>query len=145
MNIDTVLTQLNSPCNGAEHWKTSYVLGRPFTPQEHEERLVDIASRLFFSYRYGFEKIPGTSISSDIGWGCMHRSGQMMVANALLLRDLGRGKVFALLACLSAILSRMEPVKTSGCRRAGCLRQGNGVCDVSNCRFLDCKFVFRRF
>ncbi|VDK20939.1 unnamed protein product [Taenia asiatica] len=51
----------------------------------------DIRSRLWFTYRRGFapigdEKGPTT----DTGWGCMHRCGQMLVGQALMQLHLGR-------------------------------------------------------
>lgn len=36
--------------------------------------------------------IGGTGPSSDAGWGCMLRCGQMMLAQALICRHLGRGE-----------------------------------------------------
>lgn len=37
----------------------------------------------YFTYRLNFSAIPGTALTTDVGWGCLHRSGQMMLAVAL--------------------------------------------------------------
>ena len=50
----------------------------------------DINSKLWFTYRKNFEVFRGTRMSSDCGWGCMIRSGQMLLANALIHLKLGR-------------------------------------------------------
>lgn len=49
-----------------------------------------VATCLWLSYRKNFPSIGDTNISSDKGWGCMIRAGQMMIAKALLLRHLGK-------------------------------------------------------
>ncbi|XP_044715465.1 peptidase family c54 domain-containing protein [Hirsutella rhossiliensis] len=73
----------------------------------------DFGSRFWMTYRYGFEPIPKSrdpgaisvlslsmrlksqlgdqiGFSSDSGWGCMIRSGQSLLANAMALLRLGR-------------------------------------------------------
>ena len=72
--------------------------------------LDDCESRLWFTYRSNFAPIKKSSdasmtlsvrlrslgdqggFTSDTGWGCMIRSGQSLLANALLVLRLGRGE-----------------------------------------------------
>lgn len=76
--------------------------------------LEDFESRIWMTYRTSFEAIPKsedprataalsfsmrlktsfgdqTGFSSDTGWGCMIRSGQSLLANAMAIARLGRG------------------------------------------------------
>ncbi|XP_065207751.1 cysteine protease ATG4B [Planococcus citri] len=68
-----------------------WILGKKYNAiKELEEIRRDIRSRLWFSYRKGFVSIGDTGITSDKGWGCMLRCGQMVIAQALLFLHLGR-------------------------------------------------------
>ncbi|XP_077221068.1 cysteine protease ATG4-like isoform X2 [Tasmannia lanceolata] len=50
----------------------------------------DFSSRIRMTYRKGFEPIGDSKFTSDVNWGCMLRSSQMLVAQALLFHRLGR-------------------------------------------------------
>ena len=47
----------------------------------------------WFSHDFAHFVLGGTGPSSDNGWGCMLRCGQMMLAQALVMRHLGRSKI----------------------------------------------------
>uniref|UniRef100_A0A672SLQ3 Cysteine protease n=1 Tax=Sinocyclocheilus grahami TaxID=75366 RepID=A0A672SLQ3_SINGR len=68
-----------------------WILGKQFSAlTEKDEILADVTSRLWFTYRKNFQPIGGTGPTSDTGWGCMLRCGQMILGQALICSHLGR-------------------------------------------------------
>ncbi|KAI1006353.1 putative cysteine protease [Podosphaera aphanis] len=93
----------STPCNDSASEDASWPSGF----------LDDFESKITFTYRMGFPAIPrtrddikatalslsvlirshvteGVGFTSDTGWGCMIRSGQSLLANALIILKLGR-------------------------------------------------------
>uniref|UniRef100_A0A7N5ZVX5 Cysteine protease n=1 Tax=Anabas testudineus TaxID=64144 RepID=A0A7N5ZVX5_ANATE len=68
-----------------------WILGKEYNAlTEKDDILSDVTSRLWFTYRKNFPPIGGTGPTSDTGWGCMLRCGQMILGEALMRRHLGR-------------------------------------------------------
>jgi len=73
--------------NNEEVW----FLGRKyFTQTDFNTLRREVRSRLWFSYRKEFPAIGDSGMTSDKGWGCMLRCGQMVVAECLQRLYLGR-------------------------------------------------------
>lgn len=68
-----------------------WVLGRKYClPHDKAAMTEDIRSRLWCSYRKNFRAISGTSYTTDAGWGCTLRCGQMLLGHTLICNHLGR-------------------------------------------------------
>ena len=70
-----------------------WILGKKYNAiKELDAIRRDIRSKLWFTYRKGFVSIGGYNFiyTSDKGWGCMLRCGQMVLGQALITLHLGR-------------------------------------------------------
>jgi len=60
-------------------------------PTSLDEFKSDFKSRIWFTYRKDLPSLPNSRLRSDVGWGCMLRCGQMMLAQAMVVHFLDRG------------------------------------------------------
>ncbi|XP_076847983.1 cysteine protease atg4da [Brachyhypopomus gauderio] len=66
----------------------SYMLN---SADEVERFRLAFGSRLWFTYRKEFPQLEGSALNSDCGWGCMLRSGQMLLAQGLMVHSMPTG------------------------------------------------------
>lgn len=68
-----------------------HLLGKKYHPiLDYSLRREDESSLFWFSYRCDFPEIKPNGITSDAGWGCMLRSAQMLLAQAMKMHYCGR-------------------------------------------------------
>ncbi|KAI8805731.1 hypothetical protein BJ742DRAFT_680726 [Cladochytrium replicatum] len=67
-----------------------FFLGASYDDVSSTELLDDLKSRIWITYRHSFPPIQPSTFTTDVGWGCMLRSGQMLLANSFIVDRLGR-------------------------------------------------------
>ncbi|KAF9156852.1 Cysteine protease atg4c [Linnemannia schmuckeri] len=71
-----------------------YLMGKlyPPSPTQWTDFQQDFTSGLIWcTYRHSYPPIKPSTFNTDVGWGCMLRSGQGLLANALAIQFMGRG------------------------------------------------------
>ncbi|KAF9975306.1 Cysteine protease atg4 [Actinomortierella ambigua] len=71
-----------------------YLMGKlyPPSPTQWADFQNDFTNGLIWcTYRHSYAPIRPSNFSTDVGWGCMLRSGQSLLSNALAVQFMGRG------------------------------------------------------
>ncbi|KAF9111329.1 Cysteine protease atg4 [Mortierella sp. AM989] len=71
-----------------------YLMGKlyPPSPTQWTDFQRDFTFGLIWcTYRHSYQPIRPSNFTTDVGWGCMLRSGQGLLANALAIQYMGRG------------------------------------------------------
>lgn len=87
-------------------------------PGEKEHFRCSFASLLWLTYRRGFPQLPGSPLTTDSGWGCVLRTGQMLLARGLLLHLMPPGWTWSV--CHHVVKDDMDlPVEHRPSRKKG--------------------------
>ena len=69
---------------------------KKFKVSDVDEFFENFGALIWLTYRKEFPKIENSTLTTDCGWGCMLRTGQMILANTLLIHFLKDGMSFFL-------------------------------------------------
>jgi cysteine protease ATG4 len=84
LDMSTVSTSLLGQQGHERTLHPIYILGKAYHPiHDYSAKRTDEATLLWFTYRCDFPEIAPYRITTDAGWGCMLRSAQMMLGQAL--------------------------------------------------------------
>lgn len=89
-------------------------------PGEKERFRCSFASLLWLTYRRSFPQLPGSSLTTDSGWGCVLRTSQMLLARGLFLHLMPSGWVWSV--CHHVVKDDMDLLVEHGLNR----KKGNG-------------------
>ncbi|XP_066255095.1 cysteine protease ATG4B [Euwallacea similis] len=95
--FEAVLDASQDPDDIPQTTEPLWLMGKKYnTTEELNTIRQDIVSKLWFTYRRDFVPIGGSDgRTSDKGWGCMLRCGQMVLGQALVNLHLGRDWLWA--------------------------------------------------
>lgn len=71
-----------------------YILDKMrFQVSDVDDFFDDFGALIWLTYRKEFPQLENSTLTTDCGWGCMLRTGQMILANTLLIHFLKDGKL----------------------------------------------------
>lgn len=88
-------SSVSSPTANTNSTTPIYLMGKlhPPSPTQWTDFQRDFTNGLIWcTYRHSYAPIKPSNFTTDVGWGCMLRSGQGLLANALAIQFMGRGK-----------------------------------------------------